>query len=349
MAVRPVGQRSSVKCLKPEVIRTKRDRSRRQIAAACVLAAATATACASPGPDNHGRGPRHKPDAPAASEGPDVAAKGVPAAPDAEEVAPAEAFNRAKAAQEAQQAAAARDEALRAARATAARAWGLTTPPLLPPPAPATKPVLNADGAHVIVRPGLPPVVRRVPTTDKVVFLTVDDGMEKDPEFNRMLRELGIPVSAFVTDYLARPNYGYFRDLRDQGASVQNHTLNHRDLRKLDYEGNRREVCGQQDNLEREIGVRPNLFRPPFGEYTEATLRAAASCGVTAVPLWNQEAFPDRMEYRYGDHKFKPGDIILTHFRGPETWKGDMNAMLRLVVREVTAQGFAIARLEDYL
>ncbi|MEU8139358.1 polysaccharide deacetylase family protein [Streptodolium elevatio] len=335
------------------MIPTKRDRSRRQIAAACVLAAATAAACASPGPDNHGRGPRNKPHAPAASESPapDVAAKGVPAAPDAHEgqgaqqAAPAYPSGQAKAVQEAT----AREEALRAARATAARAWGLTTPPLLAPAPPATKPALTGNGAHVIVRPGLPPVVRRVPTTDKVVFLTVDDGMEKDREFNRMLKELGIPVSAFVTDYLARPNYGYFRDLRDQGASVHNHTLNHRDLRKLDYEGNRREVCGQQDNLEREIGVRPNLFRPPFGEYTEATLRAAASCGITAVPLWNQEAFPDRMEYRYGDHKFHPGDIILTHFRGPETWKGDMNAMLRLVVREVTAQGFAIARLEDYL
>lgn len=313
-----------------------------------MLAAATAAACASPGPD-HGRGPRFKPNAPANSASPDIANKAVPAAPEGPQAAPGDPFAHAKAAQEAQQAAAAREEALRTARANAARTWGLTTPPLLAPSPPATKPVLTANGAHVIVKPGLPPIVRRVPTTDKVVFLTVDDGLEKDPQFNRMLRELGIPMSAFVTDYLARPNYGYFRDLRDQGVSVHNHTLNHRDLRTLDYEGNRREVCGQQDNLQREIGVRPHLFRPPFGEYTEATLRAAASCGVTAVPLWNQEAFPDRMEYRYGDHKFQPGDIILTHFRGPETWKGDMNAMLRLVVREVTAQGFAIARLEDYL
>lgn len=324
-----------------------------------MLAAATAAACAAPGPDNHGRGPRRAPAPPSAqagATGPQVAPKPMPAAaaPEAAQapgipVDPLAAGRQAGADDAAARAAEEVRRSALAARTAAARQWGLTAAPLAAPPPPSGKPHLRDNPPHVIVRAGVPPIVRRVPTTDKVVFLTVDDGLEKDPDFNRMLRELGIPMSAFVTDYLARPNYGYFRDLAGQGVSVHNHTINHKDLRRLDYAGQVREVCGQQENLRREIGVRPYLFRPPFGEYTDETLRAAASCGVTAVPLWNQEAFPDRMEYRYGDHKFHPGDIILTHFRGPETWKGDMTAMLRLVVREVTAQGFAIGRLEDYL
>ncbi|NUR86991.1 MAG: polysaccharide deacetylase family protein, partial [Nonomuraea sp.] len=211
------------------------------------------------------------------------------------------------------------------------------------------KPALTSNGPHVIARPGLPPVVRRVPTTDKVVFLTIDDGAEKDPEFSRMLRELGVPVSAFVSDYLARPDYDYFRDLQAHGVAINNHTLNHKDLRKLSADGQRHEVCGQQDSLKEQTGVQPYLFRPPYGEYTTDTLKIAASCGITAVPLWNEEAFPDRIEYRYGDHRLQPGDIILTHFRGPETWKGSMTDMLRRVIREATEQGFAIARLEDYV
>lgn len=234
------------------------------------------------------------------------------------------------------------------ARQKAAAAWGLAVAPLTAPAAPAVKPALRHNPPQVMTGAGLPPVLRRVPTDDKVVFLTVDDGSEKDPEFSRMLRELGIPASVFVSDYLV-PGYGYFRDLAEQGVAVNNHTINHRDLRKLGREGLRHEICDQQDNLEQEIGARPRLFRPPYGEYTNETLRVAAECGVEAVPLWNQEVFADHLDYRYADQRFHSGDIILTHFRGPAEWHGSMTDMLRLVVREATAQGFAFARLDDYI
>lgn len=245
-------------------------------------------------------------------------------------------------------AAAAREAATRQILATV-RAWGLDARPLTAPEPPASPPELRADPPGVTVRAGLPPVVRRVPTTDRVVFLTVDDGAEKDPEFARMARELGIPFTAFVSGYLARTDYGYFRGLAAQGDPVQNHTLNHRDLRKLTYEQQRQEICGQQDELEREIGVRPRLFRPPYGEYTDTTLKAAASCGIEAAALWNEEAFADHMEWRYADQRLHPGDIILTHFRGPALWKGTMPDMLRRVLNTVTEQGFALAALDDYL
>ncbi|MEV6978860.1 polysaccharide deacetylase family protein, partial [Kitasatospora sp. NPDC093806] len=229
-----------------------------------------------------------------------------------------------------------------------ARRWGLAESPLPAPPRPASRPELRA-AQGVKLADGLPPVVYRVPTEEKIVFLTVDDGAEKDPEFNRMAAELGIPLSTFVADYLARSDYGYFRQLAAQGDAVNNHTINHRNLKVLDYGTQREEICRQQDQLEDQIGARPRLFRPPYGEYNADTLRAAGSCGIEAVPLWNEEAFPDRIEYRYEDQRLHPGDIILTHFRGTDLWKGSMPDLLRKVVDEVTAQGFALARLDDYL
>ncbi|MEU3493377.1 polysaccharide deacetylase family protein [Kitasatospora cineracea] len=231
----------------------------------------------------------------------------------------------------------------------AARRWGLSALPLRAPAPPAVKPEL-ADGPGVKRLPGLPPVVYRVPTSDKVVFLTVDDGAEKDPQFAAMAAELGVPMSAFLSDYLARSDYGYFRGLQAHGVTLNNHTLTHPDLRRLGPDALRHEICDQQDHLQQESGTRPRLFRPPYGEYTEAALRTAASCGVTAFPLWNEEAFPDHLEWRYADQVFHPGDIVLTHFRAPSgDWKGTMPDMLRRVVDAATAQGFAVARLEDYL
>ncbi|MEU4685150.1 polysaccharide deacetylase family protein [Streptomyces xinghaiensis] len=253
---------------------------------------------------------------------------------------------------------AARAERLRrapAARPAVARGWGLRSAPLSPPPRPVVKPVLTTPealrrGPH---RPedGLPHVITRVPTDDRVIFLTIDDGADKDPRLLRMVRELNVPVSAFLTHSLAREDYGYFRRLRDLGAGMQNHTLTHPYLPALPYEKQRREICAQQDNLERETGVRPTMFRPPFGGYDRATLRAAASCGIEVVPLWSQEVFPGRTEYRRGalDGRFHPGDIVLTHFRGPAHWKGDMRDVLRRVLDQATEEGFAVALLEDYV
>ncbi|MFJ6383979.1 polysaccharide deacetylase family protein [Kitasatospora sp. NPDC092039] len=301
---------------------------------------------------------------PAAPAGPKSApaagAKATPA-PAAEAVAAAEGADRAgappaaqllpglarKEEQNSSEAMARQEAAVRAALETAQR-WGLERPPLKAPPRPATRAALTPVQG-VKLADGRPPVVYRVPTDDKVVFLTVDDGAEKDPEFSRMAEELGIPLSAYVSDYLARENYGYFRDLHAQGVEINNHTINHRNLKVLDYESQRQEICTQQDQLEQQIGARPRLFRPPYGEYNDDTLRAAASCGVEAVPLWNEEAFPDHMEWRYDDRKLHPGDIILTHFRGADIWKASMPDLLRKVVNEVTEQGFALARLDDYL
>ncbi|WP_431677023.1 polysaccharide deacetylase family protein [Kitasatospora sp. KL5] len=244
---------------------------------------------------------------------------------------------------------AARAAAERQARAKAER-WHLDRLPATAPPPPGQRPALAAGQPGVTLRDGLPPVVRRVPTEDRVVFLTIDDGAEKDPEFARMTAELGIRYSTFLSGYLARSDWGYFRGLTADGrATAGNHTLNHRDMRKLTAAEQRTEICGQQDEIDRETGSRPPLFRPPYGEYTDDTLRAAKECGIRAVPLWNEEAFPDRMEYRQADRVLHPGDIILTHFRGPREWNGTMTDMLRLVLRTVEQQGFTLALLDDYL
>lgn len=235
-------------------------------------------------------------------------------------------------------------------RVAAAAEWDLDRAPLLapPPPGPGEKPELETEPGHLSGR-GLPPVITRVPTDEKVVFLTIDDGAEKDPELLKMLRDLQIPVTGFLSDYVARDDYDYFRRAHDEGADIHNHSINHREMPSLSYAEQRREICRQQDVLAREIGERPTLFRPPYGAYDRDTLRAAAECGVEVVPLWAAEAFPDRIEWARPDLRLHSGDIILTHFRGPAEWDGTMTDMLRRVLDTVTRQGFALARLDDYL
>ncbi|MFD7805425.1 polysaccharide deacetylase family protein [Streptomyces cellulosae] len=242
--------------------------------------------------------------------------------------------------------------AAQAARAAAAKRWGLKKVPLTAPPPPAKKPhITTRDGFEVDghERLGLPPVFTTVPVKEKVVFLTIDDGAEKDPEFLRMMTELKVPYSAFLSDYLAEENYGYFKDMQKRGVALHNHTLHHPYLPGLSRAEQEREICGMQDVVEKRYGTRPVLFRPPYGNYNKATLRTAKSCGITHVPLWNEEVFVDHWEYREWDRKIHPGDIVLSHFRGREDWDGTMRDMIRRFLNKVTAEGYAVARLEDYL
>ncbi|WP_308368652.1 polysaccharide deacetylase family protein [Streptomyces sp. ISL-36] len=237
----------------------------------------------------------------------------------------------------------------RAARALAAKKWGLDRPPLEAPAPPAVKPKITTRKGFETDGEGLPPVFTTVPTKEKVVFLTIDDGAEKDPALLRMMNELRIPYSAFLSDYLVKEDYGYFKKMQNAGVSLHNHTLNHRYMPGLSYAAQKREICGMQDTIQKRYGKRPPLFRPPYGNYNEDTLRAAKECGVKAVPLWAAEAFPDRMEWREWDRDLHPGDIVLTHFRGKEDWKGTMPDMIRRVMKTITAKGYAVAKLEDYV
>ncbi|MFJ8634487.1 polysaccharide deacetylase family protein [Streptomyces sp. NPDC093568] len=239
-----------------------------------------------------------------------------------------------------------------AARLAAARRWRLDRVPLTPPPPPVTKPrITTRDGFEVAGHEelGLPPVFTTVPTSRRVVFLTIDDGAEKDPVFLRMMSDLRVPYTAFLSDYLIEDDYGYFRRMQREGVTLNNHTLHHPYLPALSYRRQRHEICGMQEVLEERYGKRPVLFRPPFGNYDRGTLRAAKSCGIEYVPLWNEEVFVDHWEYRESDRKIRPGDIVLTHFRGRADWKGTMPDMIRRFLNKVTAEGYAVARLEDYL
>ncbi|MFJ6010918.1 polysaccharide deacetylase family protein [Streptomyces sp. NPDC092952] len=305
---------------------------------AALLVAAVGSGCASgSGETGRGSGPLAGNPGPAAGPNPAAGLPGVPGLRRGLARLPGERYGNARLAP--------------AVRARIAKKWGLDRPPLIAPLPPLVKPrVTTREGFEVTGGDDtLPPVFTTVPTTDRVVFLTIDDGAEKDPELLQMMDELDIPYSAFLSDDEVKDNYGYFGEAQRLGTVLGNHTLHHPYLPGLSHDEQRREICGQQDLMAERYGKRPRLFRPPYGNYNADTLRIARSCGIRAVPLWNAEAFPDRMEWREDDQELRPGDIILTHFRGRAAWGGSMADLVRAVLRTVTERGYAVARLEDYV
>jgi peptidoglycan/xylan/chitin deacetylase (PgdA/CDA1 family) len=225
--------------------------------------------------------------------------------------------------------------------AALAAKWNLK--PFAPPPAPPAVKPIKAGGAK-------PPVVEKIPTQEKIVFITIDDGAEKDPKFLDMMRDLRIPVSMFLNDTYVRQDPEYFRKLQALGATVQNHTLSHPDLKTLSADAQKHQICGQQDRLAEVYGKRPTLFRPPYGNWNATTQTVAGGCGgIDAIVKWQESMQINDMQY-VGEKKLHPGDIILAHFRGPSDLKGTtMTEMFGNMLRKIQAQGYTIARLEDYI
>lgn len=212
------------------------------------------------------------------------------------------------------------------------------------PPPPAAKPLtLSASD---------PTVFSHVPMTDKAVFITIDDGLDKDPEFIQMVRDFQIPLTIELANLFIRDDYAYFAKIYETGyVSIQNHTVSHPlDMPALAAARQLDEIAGQQEILRKRYGVTPYIFRPPGGNYDETTIASASQAGLKGVMLWKEAMEISDMEYQAAAHRLRPGDIILTHFRGPAQLHGEtMVRMMTRLYRHIQAQGFTVADITKYV
>jgi len=212
------------------------------------------------------------------------------------------------------------------------------------PPPPAVKPItLSASD---------PTVFSSVPMTDKVVFITIDDGLYKDPGFIQMVKDFRIPITIDLANLFISDDYTYFEKLYETGyVSIQNHTVNHLlNMPDLSAEQQLHEISGMQEILQREYGVTPYIFRSPGGNYDETTIASVSQAGLKGVMMWKEAMEISDMEYQTSVHRLHPGDIIRAHFRGPAQLDGEtMVRMMIRLFRHIQDQGFTIADITKYV
>ncbi|MCU6480705.1 polysaccharide deacetylase family protein [Arthrobacter sp. A2-55] len=193
------------------------------------------------------------------------------------------------------------------------------------------------------VENGLAPVITRIPTEQKVVFLTIDDGAVKRASDLALMEQHGIRASLFLAHNFIAGHASFFTAHTAAGFLIEDHTMSHNlGFIHLSYEQQKAEICGMADFEEKNFGRRPVLFRPPGGPYTMSVQRAAAACGMKAIVDWEAKASAGRMDYQVG-HALRPGEIVLMHFR-PE-FPADLAAFLKAQ----QAAGLKVVLLEDYL
>src|SRR5205809_10596 len=65
----------------------------------------------------------------------------------------------------------------------------------------------------------------RIPTTQKVAFITMDDGWSKSTQGIELVKAAHVPVTLFLTMNAIRNNPGYFKQLEASGAVIEAHTI----------------------------------------------------------------------------------------------------------------------------
>ncbi|GAA1270967.1 hypothetical protein GCM10009665_69060 [Kitasatospora nipponensis] len=182
-----------------------------------------------------------------------------------------------------------------------------------------------------------------VPTSDKVVFFTVDDGWYRTPEAARFIADHRLPITAFPLPMPSGFESDYFQRVTAvPGSSIQDHTVSHRDLTTLSAAEQQAEICSARDVDQRLYGVTPTVLRPPYFAYDADTLQAAANCGMRTV-LTATADFTSGAANVYHGGPLLPGDVVIMHFT--DTLADDLQRALAAA----DAAGLRPAGITDYL
>lgn len=135
-------------------------------------------------------------------------------------------------------------------------------------------------------------LVHRVPTRDKAVAFTFDDGPH--PLYTRQLLDIFRKANGKATFFMIGQEIDAFEDIAAEvhqaGHEIANHTYSHPDLTRLTLEEARTEIQ-QADERIRQITGKPVLsFRPPYFGVNEDILSLAAEFGYTSIGTVNGEA-----------------------------------------------------------
>ena len=114
-------------------------------------------------------------------------------------------------------------------------------------------------------------VVWEVPTDQKVIALTFDDGPNPKytPEIMSLLEEYKAKATFFVVGERAKKYPDIILNLSKKGHEIGNHTNTHPQIRKYTVTELEQEISAAQQEIEKITGVRPTLFRPPGGYCSE--------------------------------------------------------------------------------
>jgi peptidoglycan-N-acetylglucosamine deacetylase len=176
-----------------------------------------------------------------------------------------------------------------------------------------------SGGLLAKIPPGL--AVARAGSGQRDIALTFDDGPSTyTPQILALLERAHQHATFFVTGYGATAYPDYLRRIAADGDAFGDHTVTHTQLLREDPAKQRWELASTAARVEAATGVRPTVFRPPYGSSTTAINTLARQLHLLPVIWtidtrdWSLPGVPAIVETAL--RGLAPGDIILMHDGG---------------------------------
>lgn len=111
---------------------------------------------------------------------------------------------------------------------------------------------------------------RSIPVSEPFIAMTFDDGpvSQNTPRLLDMLAARGIKATFFTVGENAQRYPNIIRRIAAEGHELANHTWTHPWLTRLSDEAAKAELQRSQEALVSISGVKPRMYRPPFGDIT---------------------------------------------------------------------------------
>jgi peptidoglycan/xylan/chitin deacetylase (PgdA/CDA1 family) len=184
----------------------------------------------------------------------------------------------------------------------------------------------------------------RVKTTEKVVYLTFDDGpnAEQTPQVLDVLKRNNATATFFCIGSRIAGNEQILKRMADEGHTIGNHSFSHTNSFPL---FSRRRMVADieqcQKAIENAIGTAPTLFRPPFGVTNPTVGKAVKTLNLKTIGwtirTYDTNRCSDAKIVRRISRQLRPGAIILLHDRLPQSAE-----RLQMVIDTVKENGYEI-------
>ena len=185
------------------------------------------------------------------------------------------------------------------------------------------------------------------------IALTFDDGPSPyyTPQVLAILQQYKVKATFFCIGRQVARYPDLVRQEFNDGNLVGNHTWSHPNLALLSSSDILTQINLTADAIQQATGVRPTLFRPPYGVVNTRVLAKANLLGLTTI-IWNDEArdwstpgtgvIISRILNLAGD-----GAIILLHDGGGN--RSQTIAALPTIIQTLRLRGFKFVTLQQML
>lgn len=203
------------------------------------------------------------------------------------------------------------------------------------------------------------PVLIRGTANYRQIALTFDDG-PAPPSTDRILdilRDKKVPATFFVCGSNVKRHPETARRIAQEGHELGNHTFFHP---SLFLRGSRRitqEIDLTQEAIENAAGVRPTVFRPPYGVRSFGLMKTLEARGLNLV-MWSASGYDWKLNEegiaRSVLQNINPGAVILLHDgRGVETLEpfdcSHTQKALPRIIDQAREAGFEFVPLSKFL